>query len=69
MQNFKQNLRRYDIHFADHRNQESPTETNQSGADLVHESHLMSSLLEPVLMEDNENSILYSDVMRTGIAV
>ena len=38
-------------------------------AELVHESHQMNSLIEPVLMEDNEDSILYSDVMRTGIAV
>ena len=41
----------------------------EQSADLVHESHLMSSLIEPVLMEDDENSILYSDVMRTGVAV
>ena len=29
----------------------------------------ISSLIEPVIMEDNEHSPLYDDVMRTGIAV
>ena len=29
----------------------------------------VSVLIEPVLMEDQENSMLYREVMRTGIAV
>ena len=29
----------------------------------------VSLLIEPVLMEDNEDSALYRDVMRTGVAV
>ena len=29
----------------------------------------VNSLIEPVLMEENEHSPLYDDVMRTGIAV
>lgn len=29
----------------------------------------LSSLIEPVLMQENEPSPLYRDVMRTGIAV
>lgn len=29
----------------------------------------VNTLIEPVLMEDNEDSILYREVMRTGIAV
>ena len=29
----------------------------------------VNTLIEPVLMEDNEDSMLYRDVMRTGIAV
>ena len=41
----------------------------EQSAELVHESHLTNSLIEPVLMEENEDSLLYSDVMRTGIAV
>ncbi len=41
----------------------------EQSADLVHESHQMNSLIEPVLMGDNENSILYFDVMRTGVTV
>ena len=29
----------------------------------------VSTLIEPVLMEDNEDSMLYREVMRTGITV
>ena len=29
----------------------------------------VNTLIEPVLMEDNEDSVLYRDVIRTGIAV
>ena len=29
----------------------------------------ISSLIEPVIMEDNEHSPLYDDVMKTGIAI
>ena len=29
----------------------------------------LNVLIEPVLMEENEDSILYDDVIRTGIAV
>jgi len=41
----------------------------QQSTDLVHDGRRVSSLIEPVLMEDHEDSILYDDVMRTGIAV
>lgn len=36
---------------------------------LVHDGHEVNDLIEPVLMEENEDSILYDDVMRTGIVV
>ena len=29
----------------------------------------VSTLIEPVLMEDQEDSMLYREVMRTGVAV
>lgn len=36
---------------------------------LVHDGHEINDLIEPVLMEEHEDSILYNDVLRTGIAV
>lgn len=36
---------------------------------ITMEAIKLSSLIEPVLMEENEASPLYRDVMRTGIAV
>lgn len=36
---------------------------------LVHDGHEVNDLIEPVLLEEYEDSILYDDVMRTGIAV
>lgn len=36
---------------------------------LVHDGHEVNDLIEPVLMEEHESSILYDDVMRTGVAV
>jgi len=36
---------------------------------LVHDGHEVNDLIEPVLMEEHEDSILYNDVMRTGITV
>ena len=41
----------------------------QQSTDLVRDGRTVTSLIEPVLMEDNEDSILYDDVMRTGVAV
>lgn len=41
----------------------------QQSVGLVRDGHTVTSLIEPVLMEDNEDSILYDDVMQTGIAV
>jgi len=41
----------------------------KQSAHLVHEGHVLNSLIEPVLMEDNEDSILYADVIQSGIAV
>ena len=38
-------------------------------ADLCGDVRKVSLLIEPVLMEDNEDSALYRDVMRTGVAV
>ena len=36
---------------------------------LCRDMHKVSTLIEPVLMQENEPSPLYRDVMRTGIAV
>ena len=36
---------------------------------LCRDMHEVSTLIEPVLMQENEPSPLYRDVMRTGIAV
>ena len=36
---------------------------------LWHEVRKVSTLIEPVLMEENSHSPLYDDVMRTGVAV
>ena len=41
----------------------------QQSVGLVRDGHALTSLIEPVLMEDHEDSILYDDVMQTGIAV
>lgn len=47
----------------------SDEEWLQQSTALVQDGRKVSSLIEPVLMEDHEDSILYDDVMRTGIAV
>lgn len=36
---------------------------------LVRDGRQVTSLIEPVLMEDHEDSILFNDVMHTGVAV
>lgn len=41
----------------------------QQSADLCGDVRKVSILIEPVLIEDKEDSSLYRDVMRTGIAV
>ena len=41
----------------------------EQSADLWGDVLKVSTLIEPVLMEDNENSMLYREVMRTGITV
>ena len=41
----------------------------ETSADLVHDGWKVNNLIEPVLMEENEDSILYHDIMRTGIAI
>ena len=38
-------------------------------ADLWGDVRKVNTLIEPVLMEDNEDSPLYREVMRTGVAV
>ena len=37
-------------------------------ADLWHDVDKVSLLIEPVLMSEDEDTLLYRDVMRTGIA-
>ena len=41
----------------------------ERSADLWHDVDKVSLLIEPVLMSKDEETILYRDVMRTGIAV
>lgn len=36
---------------------------------LVHDGHEVNDLIEPILMEEHDDSILYNDVMKTGIAI
>ena len=38
-------------------------------ADLWSDVRKVNTLIEPILMEDNEDSPLYREVMRTGVAV
>ena len=38
-------------------------------ADICGDVRKVSVLIEPVLMEDHEDSMLYREVMRTGLAV
>lgn len=41
----------------------------EQSADLWHDVDKVSLLIEPILMAHDENTLLYRDVMRTGIAV
>ena len=41
----------------------------EQSADLWEDIRKVSVLIEPVLMEDNEDSMLYREVMRTGVTV
>ena len=41
----------------------------EQSADLWGDVFKVNTLIEPVLMEDNEDSMLYREVMRTGITV
>ena len=45
------------------------TDPWEQWADLAGDVFKVSTLIEPVLMEDNEDSPLYREVMRTGVAV
>ena len=45
------------------------TDTWEQWADIVGDVRKVSVLIEPVLMEDHEDSMLYREVMRTGVAV
>ncbi len=38
-------------------------------ADIVGDVRKVNALIEPVLLEDQEDSMLYREVMRTGVAV
>ena len=41
----------------------------EQAADLWHDVDKVSLLIEPVLMAHDEESLLYRDVLRTGVAV
>ena len=45
------------------------TDPWEQWADIAGDVRKVSTLIEPVLMEDNEDSMLYREVMRTGVAV
>ena len=45
------------------------TDRWEQSADLWGDIRKVSVLIEPVLMEDNEDSMLYREVMRTGLTV
>ena len=45
------------------------TDHREQSADLWGDIRKVSVLIEPVLMEDNEDSMLYREVMRTGVTV
>ena len=45
------------------------TDPWEQWADLAGDVFKVSTLIEPVLMEDNEDSMLYREVMRTGITM
>ena len=45
------------------------TDRWEQSADLWGDIRKVSVLIEPVLMEDNEDSMLYREVMRTGVTV
>jgi len=41
----------------------------EQSADLWGDVRKVNVLIEPVLLEDNEDSMLYREVMRTGVSV
>ena len=41
----------------------------EQSADLWHDVDKVSLLIEPVLMSANEDTLLYRDVLRTGVPV
>ena len=45
------------------------TDPWEQWADIAGDVRKVSTLIEPVLMEDHEDSMLYREVMRTGVAV
>lgn len=45
------------------------TDPWEQWADIAGDIRKVSVLIEPVLMEDEEDSMLYREVMRTGVAV
>ena len=45
------------------------TDPWEQWADIAGDVRKVSTLIEPVLMEDQEDSMLYREVMRTGVAV
>ncbi|MBR1469990.1 MAG: nucleotidyltransferase domain-containing protein [Prevotella sp.] len=45
------------------------TDPWEQWADIAGDVRKVNTLIEPVLMEDQEDSMLYREVMRTGVAV
>lgn len=41
----------------------------KQSTELVRDGRQVTSLIEPVLMEDHEDSLLFNDVMHTGVAI
>ena len=46
-----------------------PEEWLETSASLCHDVDKVSLLIEPVLLENGEDSPIYREVMRTGVAV
>ena len=45
------------------------TDPWEQWADIAGDVRKVSTLIEPVLMEDQEDSMLYREVMRTGVVI
>ena len=47
----------------------APSEWLETSTSLCHDIHKVNVLIEPILLESGEDSPIYREVMRTGVAV